>query len=812
MAGIASTDWTWSVQLADLDNDGWLDLFGTNGTTHKANHSDIAKVAKSIQDPIKRANYWRAQGLQKESNFTYRNLGDLKFQNISREWGLDYEGVSYGAALADLDLDGDLDLAITSISDPIRIYRNHTQTGNFSRIRLHGKERNTHALGAKVTLTTDNGQTLVRYLNSCQGYVSSNEPILHFGLGKAKSIESLTVRWPTGEEQSFQNVPVNHFIEIRQDPEASRSVPSLPQKPPLFTSSNALAHYAHKENLYDDYKAQPLLPHKLSKLGPGLALGDVDADGDTDLYIGGASKQPGHFLLNDGAGGFEHSEQVPIKAFYLGEDMGAVFFDADQDQDLDLFVNSGGADIQLRTVFRRDRLHHNDGKGNLRLGARATENHRDSSGPVAPADFDKDGDMDLFIGGRVLPGNYPKTPVSRLLVNVNGVFSDQSARVAPGIQETGMVTAALWTDVDNDTWLDLLIAHEWGPVQVWKNEKGILRDFSQEAGTKSLHGWWTSISGADIDRDGDIDYAVGNLGLNTKYHPTKEHPWIAYYGIFGNSDKPRFVEAKYEHGTLLPIRGKSCSTAAIPSLATKFTTFQKFARATLPEIYAAPRLAAAEQFEIHELASGIFRNDGTGKLTFEKLPRITQVSAVFGTAFADVDADGHMDLCLAQNFYSTQPETGNVDGGIGMILQGNPEGKFIPLDATKSGFILRGDAKALAAGDFNQDGRPDLVASRNNQSPALFINSNVDGTPFAVQVKGNSGIGARIQLELSDGSSLIGETHTSSGYLTGTDNTLFFGIPGGTTVKSVSIRDNQGKTSRITSGTGPRLVIEESSY
>ena len=809
MAGVASTDWTWSVQFADLDNDGYLDLYGTNGTTHQANHSDLKKIADSIKDPLEKANFWRKQGMQKERNFAFRNLGDLKFEKVSKEWGLGFLGVSYGAALADLDGDGDLDIAITSQEDPIRIYRNDFNSGNLLRIRLLGKDKNSHAIGAKVSLKTDTGLKIVRYLNSCQGYVSSSEPVLHFGLGTAKLIKTLTVRWPGGKLETFEDLPVNRLIEVHESGKGAPLTSQSPKLPTIFTHSNALSGFRHKENSFDDYASQPLLPHRLSRLGPGLALGDVDSDGDTDLFVGGATKQPGSLILNDGDGSFSHSVQAPFQGFFMGEDMGAVFFDADNDKDSDLFVASGGFDTELRTVFRRDRLHDNDG-GLFRLAPRATENNRDSSGPVAPADFDKDGDVDLYVGGRVNPGQYPTSPISRILVNENGVFTDQSATVAKGISNTGMVTAALWSDVDSNGWLDLLIAHEWGAIQIWKNEKGRLRNVSSEAGTSMRSGWWTSLSGGDFDQDGDIDYIAGNLGLNTKYYASTKSPWLAYYGVFGDSSKPRFVEAKYEHGKLFPVRGKSCSTAAIPSLATKFTTFQKFARATLPEIYAAPKLAAAQNFEINELSTCLLRNDGTGKFTFEPLPRIAQISATFGTVVADVDADGNMDLCLAQNFYSMQPETGHVNGSIGLILKGDGSGNFKPVEATESGFVLDGDAKALGVADLNKDGRPDLVATRNNSTPALFHNTWFRGAPLAVQIRGNSGIGAKVKLLLESGNTLHGEIHGASGYLTGSDRTLYFGIPKGDSVKSVSIVQNSGKQQTISSPKGPRLEIDSS--
>ncbi len=776
-AGIAGSDWTWSSQFADLDNDGLVDLFVTNGTTHDSTNSDLVAQANLIQDPLAQANFWRNQGLKKDTNYAYRNLGGLKFQKISEEWGLDYLGVSFGAAFADLDLDGDLDLAITSLGDPIRIYRNDSQEGNSMRIRLHGKGLNSHAIGAKVTMETEAGKLIARYLSPVQGYASSNEPILHFGMGDARKAKKLTVRWPTGELQVHRDIPANVALDIYQDESLYWKKPPKPREPPIFLETQIFSGFRHVENEFNDYSIQPLLPHRLSRLGPGIALADVDTDGDTDIFMGAASKQQGTILIKEDGNRFLPSEQVPLKSFYLGEDMGAVFFDVENDGDPDLFVASGGADPNLRTVFRRDRLHINDGKGNFALAPAATENHRDSSGPVAPVDFDLDGDIDLFVGGRLVPGQYPLTPVSRLLVNEGGRLVDRALSLAKGLSNSGMVTGAIWSDIDNDGWPDLLTTHEWGPIRVWKNTEGKLAEVSLASGTVDLLGWWTGISGADIDNDGDIDFAVGNLGLNTKYHATPKHPWLAYYGKFNDMDTPRFIEASYEGDILFPVRGKSCSTAAIPGLSTKFHTFHEFAGATLNQVYANAQLSNAKSFSINTLASGLLFNDGTGKFTFRPLPWQAQISSVFGTLFADVDADGFQDLCLVQNFYSTQPETGNVDGGIGLVLKGKPSGEFEPLGARDSGFVLPGDAKALVAIDLNSDDRPDMIATRNNHSPITFQNICIQGKPFSVKFYGNQGICAKIRLELSSGNYLYGEYHTSSGYLSSGENTLFFGIP-----------------------------------
>jgi hypothetical protein len=420
---------------------------------------------------------------------------------------------------------------------------------------------------------------------------------------------------------------------------------------------------------------------------------------------------------------------------------------------------------------------------------------------VAAADFDRDGDLDLFVGGRVVKTRYPTTPNSRLLRNDSGKFSEVTDKVAPGLRLTGMVTGAIWSDFDDDGWLDLLVTHEWGPVGVWKNENGKLTNVSASAGTADRLGWWTGITAADVDGDGDMDYAVGNLGLNTKYHASKEKPYLLYFGDLDGSGIPRIVEACHEGGILFPVRGKSCSTRAMPSLGDKFRNFHDFASATLPQIYAPDRLQTARRLAINELTSGMLLNDGKGHFSFRPLPRIAQVSACFGLAFCDWNGDGHMDLAMAHNFYSPQPETGNVDGGLGLVLQGYGNGHFEPLRVDQSGFLLPGDAKALALTDLNGDARPDLVATRNSSTPKTFLNQVSVGRRLTVRLSGPNGnlqgVGSRVSLHMKSGRTLVGEVHSGSSYLTGSSTDLFFSIPEGNEAVSLTIRSPIGETIRL---------------
>ena len=800
LAGVANTDWTWSLKFADLDNDGWIDLFGTNGMTHDTSNSDLQAKANALETDREAGLFWWNTPPKRDHNFAFRNLGDLKFKPIASEWGLDFNGVSYGAALADFDGDGDLDLAIASLEDPIRIYRNESHQGHMVKIRLKGSKRNSHAIGAKVTLETENGMQ-TRYLTSCQGYASANEPIIHFGLGASKVIKRLTIRWPLGAVQTFQNLPADQYLVITE-PKEAKAAPRNPKDKSWFVASDALGMVTHQENDFDDFKVQPLLPHQLSKLGPGMAWADVDGDGDEDVFFGGASGHGSNLAVNKGDGSFALSPQIDLSHPQMNvfEDMGVVFLDADSDGDLDLYVASGGFDPRPNPVYLRDRLYLNDGKGNFRIDLHATSDLRDSGGPVAASDFDHDGDLDLFVGGRVVKARYPTTPNSRLLRNDGGKFTNVTDSLAPGLRLSGMVTGAIWSDCNGDGWLDLMVTHEWGPVAVWKNNKGKLTNASEKAGTSDRLGWWTGIEAADVDGDGDMDYAVGNMGLNTKYHASKEKPYLLYFGDLDGSGTPRIVEACHEGGVLFPIRGKSCSTRAMPSLGKKFSSFHAFASATLPQIYAPQNLQASQRLVINELSSGILLNDGKGRLTFRPLPRLAQVSAVFGLAFHDWDADGHTDLAVAHNFYSPQPETGNVDGGLGMVLEGLGNGNFKPMSADQSGFLLPGDAKALALTDLDGDARPDLVATVNSDSPRTFLNQTSKAKGLTIRLQGSPGnmrgIGSRVTLHLKSGRSLVDEVHSGSSYLTGSSPDLFFSIPIGDAASSLTIRSPLGETTK----------------
>ena len=770
LAGVANTDWTWSLKFADFDEDGRVDLYVTNGMNRDWVNTDLRSLSNSKSTPDAMRQVWLDAAERDDANLAFRNDGDLKLTPVGAAWGLDENQVSYGAAVADLDQDGDLDLVVNNSQSAPSLYRNNSANGHRISVRLKGDDANSWGVGATVKIVTPDGLQQTRHITSSQGYMSSNDLLVHFGTGQNKTIQQLTVTWPGGKTQSFQNLGVDQFYEIQQ---ATAEAPGLTESEPAstFRSNDQLLAVRHRETPFDDYQRQPLLPMQHSQLGPGMAWSDVDGDGDDDVYVGGAAGHAGQLFINT-SGTFE-PRIGPWESDAQSEDMGVLFFDADQDSDLDLYVVSGGVECEPGAGELRDRLYLNDGSGIFVRSTDRLPDNADSGSCVVAADYDHDGDLDLFVGGRVIPGKYPLSPKSRLLQNQDGQFVDVSASVAPQLREAGMVTAAIWSDVDLDGWLDLMVSYDWGPIRLFKNELGNLVDRTSEAGLNTKFGWFNSIIPCDVNGDEAMDYVVGNVGLNTKYHANDHHPTQIYCGDFDGSGNLRLIEAEYEADTLFPVRGKSCSTNAMPFLGGKFTKFHDFAIADLNQIYTEEKLEAAEHFSANWLSSSVLINDGSGRFESVALPRLAQVAPCFGIVTGDFNGDRLADLCLAQNFFGPQRETGRMDGGCSLLLYGKGDGSFECVTPIASGIVVPGDAKSLTMTDADMDGRVDLVFGINDgwvQSFAAQTNSDT----FAVGLRGDVA-GARVTIEHHDGFKQSAEWTLGSGYLSQSSPIKLFG-------------------------------------
>lgn len=799
LSGLASSDWTWTPRFDDFDNDGRVDLFITNGMTREFTNSDLNDRAKSQfkEGSPEFFAFWRKQDFRRDNNLLYQNVGDLKFKDVSSDWGFNRLGVSFGAATGDFDRDGDLDIVVNNMDTSALIYRNDLPTGNHLRLKLIGTASNRAGQGAVVRLQIgDELQT--RYLTPSRGWTSTSEPVVHFGLGNHDQVDRVTVHWPSGAVQQLLAVNANETIEIRE--EDHQSDPSVAKQPPSFAPSATLSslELRHEERPFDDFQRQPLLPNKLSQLGPGIACSDVNGDGRDDFYLGGAAFQSGRLLMSHDSG-YQSSSPIAIEADKDYEDMGAVFFDADADGDQDLYVVSGGVEYSANSRMLMDRLYLNDGQGDFKRSPNALPDSRSSGSVVAAADFDRDGQVDLFVGGRVIPAEYPLASPSLLLKNQDGKFSEATENVAPDLKELGMVTGATWSDFNDDGWLDLIVTSEWGPVRFFQNNEGRLKETTDQTGIAKITGWWNGITGGDVDNDGDQDYVVTNFGLNTKYHATADHPARIYYGDFEGIGLNRIIESEYEGDKLFPVRGKSCSTNAMPFLKDKFKTYADFGIAELNDIYTTQCLDDAYVVEANTLESGIIINQGDGTFRFRPLPRIAQIAPCFGSNLADVDGDGNLDLLLIQNFYGAQRETGHMDGGVSLLLMGDGNGNFRPVWPSESGFVVIGDGASVSRADLNGDGSADFVVGVNNGDWQAFEQVQNEHVRLSIRLRGRHGnldcVGARLRLHFANDSTATREIRAGEGYLSQNSALVTFSIPSNTSLDRLEIRWPDGSES-----------------
>lgn len=803
MAGLASTNWTWAVRFGDLDNDGWVDLFVTNGHSRNANQSDLDGKARALLAQDKKEEALAvAMALPPlpERNLAFRNTGDLAFEPVEAAWGLGLMGVSHGASLVDVDRDGDLDIAVNNLNKPAAVYRNDLVSQHRILVELRGKESNRFGIGARVEVETGAGSQ-VRELHHSHGYLTGEEPVLHFGLGAEDKVKRLTVRWPSGRVQRFEGLAADHHYTIGE----ATDVPSVDtrkaQRAPLFERASLAQmglSFRHKERPFDDYVREPLLPYRLSQEGPGIAVTDFNGDGRDDVMVGGAAGQTGEVYLQSKSGRYKRLNG-PWKSGVEVEDQGVLAFDADADGDQDLLFVSGGTEVDAGAPSLHDRLFLKDEAGYRAAGPGRLKALPESGGPAAAVDIDRDGDLDVFIGGRTRPGSYPTAEPSRLWVQGPKGFVDETGARAPAFEALQPVHGARFTDVDDDGWVDLVLATEWGPIRLFWNDEGRLVDRTEEAGLAPYTGFWNGVEAGDFDGDGDMDLVATNRGLNTKYHGSQEHPAILFVRDFDQDGRVDLVEVDAEEGTLYPSRGLSCSSEAMPSIRDRFPTYDAFGRASLEDLYGAEALAQATRYTAAHLAHTVFVNDGEGGFSVKALPRLAQATVGYGVVASDFDADGQLDLFLAQNSFSPQPETGRFDGGLGSLLRGRPGAEFEVVGAVDSGIVLAADAKGASVGDLDGDGAPDLVVATNDGPLAMYRNRLPKARFVRLRLAGKganpSAVGARATIKTKAGLTLLREVSAGGGYQSQSSSDLWFGIPKGDAVLTATVRWPNGATS-----------------
>ena len=720
LAGITKTDWSWAPLIADFDNDGHKDVFISNGIEKDMGNQDFRRNLRSLNQQNKTMKLEDVLNMipsERLPNYAFKNNGDLTFSKKIEEWGLGLKVNSNGAAYADLDNDGDLDLILNNQNSIASIFQNNA-ANNYINIALSGNGKNKLGIGAKVTIKTKTGSQY-QEMYMIRGFQSSVSNILTFGLGDDDIVESIEVKWPDNKVSKLTNVKANQMLEISQA-EAGNTSDSNASNAMLLTEvfpEQLNLDFKHEENNFEDFTKQLLLPQKQSTQGPCLSVADVNGDGFDDVFVGGAHQQAAMLYLQNQDGTFIKKSNTAFNADKDYEDNGSLFFDADGDGDQDLYVTSGGYEFNEDDVLLQDRLYTNDGRGNFTKSS-ALPQMLTCTKSVKPLDYDKDGDLDLVIGGRLIPGKYPLAPRSYLLENDNGTFTDVTETIAPDLTTIGMVNAMEITDYNNDNNLDIILVGPWMPVTIlsYKDGQFLKEDIPEFEKTE---GWYYALTVADMDKDGDMDFVVGNLGWNNKFQPKLEKPLHIFSNYFDDNDSYDMALSKYYQGQLVPVRGKECSSEQTPFLNDKIGTYKEFASLNMEGIYGNEAIASSHHLKVYSFSSVYIENLGNGDFKITPLPAIAQRSPTMDFEITDINEDGYPDIVGVGNLYDAEVETIRYDASRGYILLGNGSGGFDVPD--QSGLNCDKDMRAITS--ISIAGTDHFVIASNNDVLSIYKRS-----------------------------------------------------------------------------------------
>ncbi|MCP9767688.1 RNA-binding protein [Lacihabitans sp. LS3-19] len=734
-SGVSGTDWSWSPLFCDLDNDGFKDIYITNGVKKDYTNMDFMNFA--VQEKMNENNSGVPMSIDKllknipsslEENYTYRNNGDLSFSKVNEDWGLNKKSLSNGSAYADLDNDGDLDLVVNNTDLEAFVYRNNSNVltkNNYLKIKLKGENQNTFGIGSKVVLSLGS-KTLTQELMPTRGFQSSVAYDLVFGLGIENVVNELKVIWPDGREQILQNVKANQVISLNQA-DAKNSTPQNTQDSnPYFNEivSAGLDKYQHLENEFVDFYREILLPHKLSIQGPKIASGDVNQDGFEDVFVGGAKGQTGVLYFQNATGQFK---EQPNSVFALDkncEDVGILFFDADGDKDLDLYIVSGGNEAEQNSNELQDRLYMNDGKGKFTKKVEALPVMLVSGSCVEAGDFDSDGDLDLFVGGRLVSGKYPAAPRSYILQNDGkGNFKDVTSEICPALISPGMVTDALWSDFNKDGKKDLIVVGEFMPIRTFENTNGKFTENTTKAGLGESNGWWNTIEEGDFDNDGDMDYVLGNFGLNSQLKASAKEPVSLYAKDFDNNGTLDPILCAYNNGENYPVFSKDDISMQLSYLKSRFVNYSEYANQKITEVFKSDELKDALELKAYTFSTSYLENLGNDKFKLNSLPAQAQLAPVNGIVIEDFNNDNKLDIVLGGNFYGTRVKYGRYDASKGTLLLGDGKGGFAISDNIKSGFNVDGEVRDIVNVKIS-GGKQMLIFARNNATLKTYLWQN----------------------------------------------------------------------------------------